>query len=90
MEDEEWAKKNWEEAYWMKREIEEGHLKLKKEFLSHNFRYLLRVTLQMKDGSLGAISPEQSISKQREQRGLVEESYANEGNHIAIFECELK
>ena len=56
---------------------------------SKQFRYMLHVTLQIKDNGIGQI--DYNIAGERSQRGLTEPSgYPNEGNHIAIFECPLK
>ena len=52
------------------------------------FRYLLRVTLQIRDRGIGLI--DYPIELERVQRGLTAYEYPNEGNHIAIFECQLK
>ncbi len=79
---------NPDEAYLLNREVKEGWLKIRKEMLAKQFRYLLRVTLQFKNESLGTIK--YAKNQERTRRGLNEEKYPNEGNHIAIFECQLK
>ena len=58
------------------------------DYRLQQMRYLLRVTLQLKDDSIGNIKYD--ISSERKQRGLIKDNYPNEGNHIAIFECQLK
>ena len=49
------------------------------------FRYLLRVILQIRDRGIGII--DYPIEEERLSRGLKAQEYPNEGNHIAIFEC---
>ena len=61
---------------------------MKREYMAKNMRYVLRVTLQVKDEGLGPI--EWPIWRERTERGLTAEEYPNAGNHIAIFECEIK
>ena len=51
-------------------------------------RYILRVTLQIKDDGIGHI--EWPVWRERTERGLTAEEYPNAGNHIAIFEVEIK
>ena len=61
---------------------------MRSEIRSKQFRYLLRVTLQIRDGSIGKI--DYSVDSERKERGLLADEYPNAGNHIAIFECQLK
>ena len=61
---------------------------MRKEHMIKNMRFILRVTLQMKDDSIGQI--EWPAWKERTERGLTAEAYPNAGNHIAIFEVEVK
>ena len=46
------------------------------------------MTLQLKDNSIGQI--EWPAWKERRERGLSAEEYPNAGNHIALFEVEIK
>ena len=61
---------------------------MRKEMHAKQFRYMLRVTLQMTKSSLGSFS--NKIDQERKRRDLNAEEYPNFGNHIAIFECDLK
>ena len=86
--DEEWCQNNNAEAYKLNRVVKEGWLQMRNEMLAKQFRYLFRVTLQFKSESLGTFKwPTQ---QEREKRGLNADDYPNAGNHIAIFECQLK
>ena len=55
---------------------------------SKQFRYLLRVILQVRDRGIGLIN--YPIEEERRVRGIKAYEYPNEGNHIAIFECQMK
>lgn len=39
---------------------------------------------------MGTFESGTGLAKERQQRGLTEDDYPNKGNHIAIFECQLK
>ena len=51
--DSEWARANPKEYYATERRVRDGVHALKREMLMKQFRWSLRVTLQMKDGVLG-------------------------------------
>ena len=70
------------------RRLREGIHTLKNEMTAKQFRYLVRVTLQIKDEGIGKI--EHRSDEERQARGLKDVEYPNRGNHIAIFECQLK
>ncbi len=53
--DSEWRTKNPAEAYKTERKVREGVHTMAREFEAKQFRYLLRVTIQCKDGSLGKV-----------------------------------
>ena len=61
---------------------------MRNEYMIKDMRFILRVTLQLYDDSIGQI--EWPAWKERTQRGLTAEAYPNAGNHIAIFEVEIK
>ena len=61
---------------------------MRREHGYKNMRFILRVTLQLKDDSIGKI--DWPAYRERTERGLTAEAYPNAGNHIAIFEVEIK
>ena len=78
-----------QEYYKLERTVRDGWHQMKTEMFAKQFRYLLRVTLQIKDNGIGEVTSK--IVNERAQRDLSEhEEYPNEGNHIAIFECQVK
>jgi len=48
----------------------------------------LRVTLQIRDNGIGVFK--WPVENERKLRGLTDSEYPNSGNHIAVFECQLK
>jgi len=72
-----------------RRTIRDGWYEMQREYLEKQFRYMVRVTLQIKDNGIGKF--DYDLAGERAKRGLNEPSgYPNEGNHIAIFECPIK
>ena len=68
--------------------MREGWHLMRAENLKNQFRYMLRVTLQITDGGIGKINYD--VDSERKSRDLMAEKYPDSENHIAIFECELK
>ena len=71
--------KNPKEYYFNERQIRDAYSKYKKAMLEKDFSLILRVTMQLTDGVLGQFQATGSPM-----------SMNYTGNHIAIFECELK
>lgn len=76
-----------QKAYLTERALRERARSLDKEMGEKTFRFVLRVSLQLLDGSVGQISYDQATQEADLQRAGATEST---GNHVAIFECQLK
>ena len=72
-------KNNQKEFYYRERLMRDAASKQKKEMLEQDFNLILRVTMQLTDGVLGQFAANDS---------KMSKDYT--GNHIAIFECQLK
>ena len=72
-------KKDPKAFYYRERSIRDAYNKQRRDMLEKDFGLLLRVTMQLTDGALGQV---------KAAGNSMSETYT--GNHIAIFECELK
>lgn len=78
--------KDYEKAYLNDVEMRDKGRQMKKDYSEKGFRFVLRITIQMLDNSLGDYKYGEEEERKDLQKAGVEKS---SGNHIAIFECQL-
>ena len=79
--------KDYEKAYMTEKAMRDASHKLKRDQNYKAFRHVLRVQIQFLNNSIGEISYNEKKHRRDLEDAGVEEST---GNHLAIFEVELK